>query len=345
MRGEHSEDQPVGATSRMVHALVLGATGHIGAHIVRALLVDGHQVRAGFRRERFLSVLEDLPVERVHVDLDTLEGLGEALDGCEWVFHAAGYYPSLRTPRAQAIAQAIQSTRRVLEMFEKARPQRVVFTSSAATIRHIPGRAASETDPEPWPLRGWRPLYATVKIAMEHEVLRARQAGLPVVIVNPTVCIGEYDAHPFSGLLVLAFAKYRVPCYLDQHLNTVYTGDVGIGHVRAAERGRLGERYLLTQHHVAIKEFAQRIASEAGVSAPRWRIPHGLAHAMACGAELLAWLRRSEPLLTREIIHSAQNGGKLLDGRKAVIELGLSQTPLEEAIRKAVRWFRAHKYL
>src|SRR3989338_9818515 len=98
-----------------MRAVVLGATGHIGAHIVRALLAGGHQVRAAYRAERYLTVLEGLPVERVRVDLDTLDGLRESLEGCEWVFHAAGYYPGFQERREPAVARGIAAARRVLE--------------------------------------------------------------------------------------------------------------------------------------------------------------------------------------------------------------------------------------
>ena len=225
----------------MARALVLGATGHIGAHVVRALLAEGHHVRAAYRSTRFLGVLDGLAIERTPVDFESPDGLRAALDGCEWVFHAAGFYPRLTANRRQAIDDALTSTHRLLAQLQRARPARVVFTSSAATIRRVLGRDVTEADGEPWPLAQPRPLYATVKIAMEHAVRRAAADGLPVVIVNPSLCLGEYDAHPFSGLVALVFITHRLPCYLDQELSAVYTGDVGVGHVRAAERGRIGE--------------------------------------------------------------------------------------------------------
>jgi len=328
----------------MARALVLGATGHIGAHIVRALLAERHEVRAAFRSERFLSLLEGLPVERVRIDLETLNGLREALRGCDWVFHAAGYYPSFHTARAHAIAQGIGSTRRILETIRGASPSRVVFTSSAATIQRVRGRLANEGDAEPWPLTSWRPLYATVKIAMEQEVLHASRAGLPVVIVNPSLCVGEYDAHPFSGRAILAFAKYRVPFSVDHEFNAVYTGDVGIGHVRAAERGRLGQRYLLAAHNVTLRAFAELVAREARVPPPRWRVPYRVALAAALVTEVVGALTRREPLLPRPAVHTTRMGQQL-DGTRALRELSLPQTPLEEAIRRALGWFSAHGYL
>ena len=328
----------------MSRALVLGSTGHIGAHIVRALLAEGHQVRAAYRNPQFLHVLDGLPVERVRVDLDSLEGLSRAADGCPWVFHAAGYYPARRDRREAAMARAVGAARRVFEELRQAAPERLVFTSSASTIRRVPGRLATEQDAEAWPLDGRHPLYAAVKIAMEREALRASAEGLPVVIVNPSVCIGEYDAHRFSGRAILLFAKTRLPFYIDYTLNAVYTGDVGVGHVRAAQRGRAGERYLLAGQNIALKEFAALVARAAGVSPPRWRVPYRFAFAAASILELVARLARTEPLLPRSAVQSSRQGPGL-DARKARTELGLPQTPLDEAVRRALSWFKANRCL
>lgn len=313
----------------MAKALVLGATGHIGTHIVRALLAEGHEVRAVYRSERFLHVLEGLPVERIRVDLEQPAVLQPFLRGCDWVFHAAGYYPSGREARARAIERSIQSTRRVFDQIRDAVPRRVVFTSSAATICPAPGRLN---------------LYSAVKIAMEHETLEAARGGLPVVVVNPTLCIGEYDARPFSGRAVLAFAKHRIPWYTQATFNVVYTGDVGVGHVHAADRGRVGEKYLLAGRNVTLLEFGACVAREVGVAPPRWCIPYSVAIAAACGAEGMAWLTRRDPLFTRDEVRRARSG-TLLDGSKAVRELGMPQTPIEEAVRRAVAWFRANGML
>ena len=328
----------------MAQALVLGATGHIGAHIVRALLAAGHRVRATYRSERFLHVLDGLDVERVRVDLDEPHALRRVADGCEWVFHAAGYYPSFRARRNSAIAQGMESTRAILNQLRAMRPARIVYTSSAATIRQLSDRPAHEEDAESWPLAQWRPLYATVKVAMEHEVRRAIQEGVPIVTVNPSFCIGEYDAHPFSGQALLLFAKGRFPWFIEHRFNAIYTGDVGMGHLRAAERGRVGGRYLLTHADFTVKEFATRVALSAGVRPPRWRIPYRFALATALATEGLAWLTHSEPLLPRSVVQATRIGQRL-DGSKAVKELGLSQISIEEAIHLALAWFREHGYL
>jgi dihydroflavonol-4-reductase len=299
--------------------------------------------------------LEGLPVEQVRVDLGSGEGLLRALEGCSWVFHAAGCYPRLRDQRKAAIERGVMSTRTVLKAIQQAKPARVVFTSSAATIRRLPAapgtaqagvpvRASTERDAEPWPLDGSRPLYATVKIAMEQEALQAVRAGLPAVIVNPSICIGEYDSHRLSGMLVLAYAKYRVPVTIRQMLNAVYTGDVGIGHVRAAQRGRIGERYLLSAWNLSLDEFARVVTRAMGRRVAPWCLPHGLAMAMAAGFEVTGLLTRTQPLLSRRVVKMMGTIGRL-DNTKAILELGLPQTPIEEAIRRAIVWFRAHGHL
>ncbi|PIQ83817.1 MAG: hypothetical protein COV75_05340 [Candidatus Omnitrophica bacterium CG11_big_fil_rev_8_21_14_0_20_63_9] len=307
----------------MAMALVLGATGHIGAHIVRALLAEGHTVRAAYRNPRMLWMLEELPVERALVDIETLEGLPAALQGCDWVFHAAGYYPRRGQSRQACVDRGASSTRRLLEAVAAARPQRLVFTSSAATIAHRPDRPSTELDVEPWPAAPPRSLYATVKIAMEQEALRAARDGLPVVIVNPSICLGEYDAHQLSGRLILAYAKYRVPWYADYTFNGVYTGDVGVGHVRAAARGRCGERYLLTGHTMTLQAFSGIVARILGRRPAWWKLPSWVFNIVAPG------VRRMQRL----------------DGSKAVRELGVPQTSLDVAVERAIRWFRQYGYL
>lgn len=328
-----------------MRALVLGATGHIGSHIVRALLARGHQVRASFRSDRYLNVLEGLSVEKVHVDLETCSGLTEALSDCDWVFHAAGFYPRFgRGKKQEAVDKGILSTRRILEIVAAAKPDRFIFTSSAATIKHLKDRAANESDCERWPLQSERSVYATVKIAMEHEVLKAAQRGLPVVITKPSICIGEYDAHQFSGMSVLLFAKYKLPFYLDQRINTIYTGDVGIGHVLAAEKGKIGEGYLLTNHSMMLKDFAHIVAREAGVPAPRIRIPYPIALVAAYAMQVFSWITRVEPKLSVDVVRRGALS-QPLDGTKAVKELGLPTTPIDEAVRVALSWFKNNGYL
>jgi dihydroflavonol-4-reductase len=284
-----------------MRALVLGATGHIGAHVVRALLGRGYAVRATYRDPRYTFLLDGLPVERMPLDLEDASRLRSAVEDCALVFVCAGYYPRWTQRRASAIQRGIAQIRGLFDVLRQAQPQRIIYTSSAATIAPVPGRA----------------VYATVKIAMERAVWGYVEAGLPIVITNPSVCIGEYDAHTFSGRLVLLFAgkRWRLPVSLEHEFNVVYTGDVGLAHVLAAERGRIGEGYLLAGEQTTLVDFARQAARIAGVPPPRWRIP----------------LTLGRP--------------QQLDGSRARQAFDLQPTPMEEAIRRAVSWFRLHGYL
>lgn len=329
----------------MTRAVVLGGTGHIGAHVVRALAAEGHRVRVLCRDPRRARVLDGVPVEIVEGTTDDAERLARALDGCEWLFHCAGYYPSFTADVGRAIADGVADVHRVMTAAQQAGVSRIVFTSSSSTIRRVPVRLANEDDWESRPLDHHRPLYPTVKIAMEQEVLRAARQRLPVVVVNPTFCIGEYDTKPFSGRLVTVVAR-GLPMYVEHRLNAVYTGDVGIGHVRAAERGRVGERYLLAGRNLHFSELAALIAREAGVPPPWWRAPYPI---VAAVAHVGGWWWRlrggcGEPWLPARAIEQVREG-QFLDGSKAVRELGLPQTPIEEAVRRAIAWFRAQGML
>ena len=158
---------------------------------------------------------------------------------------------------------------------------------------------------------------------MENEAMAAARAGLPIVVVNPSVCLGEYDAHPFSGRLILAFTKYRLPFYMDKIVSTIYTGDVAVGLLRSAEKGKIGERYLLTYRTIALKELAAIACRLAGYQPPRIRLPLVVARAAAEISECIAWASRREPLIPREMVRNARIGQEL-DGSKAVRKAGHS---------------------
>lgn len=317
----------------MAKAVVLGATGHIGAHVVRALLNEGHRVRATYRNEKFLFVLKDLPVERVRMDLNDIAQIRKAIEGCEWVFHCAGYYPLLRQ-RTGAIQKGVESVRSVFGEARRSKVARIVFTSSIATFSRR----------EPGSTTGWKSLYASVKTAMEKEADEAIRSGVPIVLVNPALCIGEFDTHSFSGQAVLAVAKYRLPWTIHYPMHVVYTGDVGVGHVRAAQQGQVGKRYPLTGQDLSLKEFSQIVARVAGFKPPRWCLQKSIVFAAAWGVESLAKLTGAEPLWTRAEIREACNGFPLT-GREETAHWEIPQTPIEEAVRRAVGWFRENGYL
>ena len=355
----------------MKRVLVLGSTGHIGAHVVRAFHSHGYAVRAAYRNPRYLFVLDGLPVDRVRCDLDDPAALASAIDGCGVVVHCGGYYPKFFDRRAPALERAREQITRTFDVVAAARVAKIVYVSSAATMTPHADRLSTESDQETWPLRAWRPLYPSVKIFMEHEVLRFAAEGLPVVIVNPSVCLGEWDAHAFSGRLVLATARWRLPACIDHHVSAVYTGDVGEGCVAAAERGTVGERYILSTRRISMLEIFRIIndvtgdraghlahrqsiggvgeGSAGGRSptarrAPQWTIPSSMIAAAGGAVEAAAWLTGREPWFSRRAFQYAQRH-RGVDGGRAQRELGVPQTSIEEAVRRTLCWFRANGYL
>ena len=276
----------------MTKALVLGATGHIGAHVTQQLVNAGVQVRTLCRVPQRLGVLEFLDVEIMLGAIEDRDILRRAMDGCQWLFDCAGYYPGFSETKEQAVAQGIAHVTAVMDVARDARVERIVFTSSTSAIGRVHGRPATEDDYEPWPLKQPRPLYGTVKLAMEEEARRYARDGAPVVIVNPSFCVGEYDRKPFSGKLLLMYARRTLPLYMDHQFNVVYTGDVGRGHVLAAQHGRVGERYILGGHNTTLQVFAELVAREAGVPPPRIKIPFWMALGVGYLSEAAAKLDR-----------------------------------------------------
>lgn len=331
--------------------LVLGATGAIGAHAVRACLAEGWRVRALVRPGRPTPDLAGLDVEAVQGDLLRPETLVPALTRCQAFVHAAAFYPTGRSSNERAARAALATVVPVFDAARRAGLERGVYVSSLSTIG--PGRPPAsrpghhggepaplvgrETDTGEWDGAG---PYFAAKAAMERAALRAAAEGLPLVVVNPSLCLGEYDRKPTSGRLVLEIARRGMPAYVEAPLNVVYTGDVGRGIARALERGRMGERYILGGTNTTFGWLVRQIAFELGVRPPRWQAPPALARV---GGRLrdAADRLRGRPAMTAtglDLLAHSQH----LDASKAAVELGLSDlTPAVETVRRTVEWFVA----
>lgn len=329
--------------------LVLGATGLLGANLVRALVARGDQVRALIRpnRPRQVDVLSGLNVERAPGDLNDVESLVRACEGVRVVYQAASYYPSQTIAVEAAIAQALKETHNLLSAVRRASPpvDRLVFTSALTTIGFPkePGRLADEDCPFA-PLFPKNP-YLMSKAAMEQAVLDAARGGLPIVVVNPTAFYGPYDSRPSSGTQILMIAKRQMPAYVDGQVNAIDVRDVAEGMIKAAERGRVGERYILGNWNTTQKELNRLIARVAGVPPPMIPAPFPLAR---YGSKLGDWafttvLRRPAPIpgFFVEMLKHMQH----YDCSKAIRELDYPRSPVEGAIRDALNWFRANGYL
>ena len=327
-----------------MQVFVSGGTGFIGGAVVRRLLAEGHQVRALVRPGADTRRLDGLPVERVTGDLSDEAALRQGVAGCDWVFHIAALYSFWGHSWQEFYQTNVEGTRRMLEAAWQAGVRRVVHTSSIAALGvhpdHTPAteEVASSLEDRIGPYQ--RSKFLAEEVAREYV-----QRGLPVVIVNPSTPVGEGDHKPTpSGQMIVDFLRGRMFAYLDAGLNIVDVEDVAWGHLLAAERGRIGERYLLAGENLTLKQFFDLLAEVSGRPPVRFRIPHAVALAWSYVDVTLARLNpRHTPSATPEKVRLSRRY-EFFDPGKAIRELGLPQTPVRQALARAVEWYRAHGY-
>ncbi len=323
--------------------LVTGATGFVGSAVVRRLLEAGHDVRALVRPASDRRNLSGLPVDVVAGDLRRSDSLSAALRGCDTLFHVAADYRLWVRDEREMLAVNVEGTRRLMEAAGDAGIRRVVYTSSVAVLGHkAVGTPADETTHAR--LEEMIGPYKRSKFLAEQIVRDFADRGLPVVIVNPAAPVGPRDIKPTpTGRMIVEAAAGRMPAYLETGLNIVDVDDVADGHLLALERGRVGSRYILGGDNMTLCDILTAIARVSGRPAPRLRIPHGVALAVACGAEAWARLFGGEPLATMDSVRMARRP-MYFDSTKAKEELGFRARPATEALARAVAWFRAAGY-
>jgi dihydroflavonol-4-reductase len=324
--------------------LVTGGTGFIGANVIRALLQRGTAVRALVREGSDQRNLTGLEVELVYGDLRDRSSLDAALKECDTLYHVAAMYALWASRRQDIYDSNVTGTVNLMQAAEKAGVQKIVYTSSVATIG-LPkdGSCGAEaTILGPAEMVGD---YKRSKCLAEQEVLQYARRGLPVVVVNPSFPVGPWDLKPTpSGQLIVNFLQGKIPAYVNTGLNVVDVEDVAIGHLLAAERGRVGERYILGHANLTLAQIFQLLEEVSGVKAPQRRIPYAMAYVAACASELTArTITHRPPFVTLAGVKLARKC-MFFDAAKAVRDLGLPQTPAREALRKATCWFREHGY-
>jgi dihydroflavonol-4-reductase len=323
--------------------LVTGATGFVGAHVVRALLARGRSVRCLVRRESRLSNLDGLPVEIVRGDLRDRLSLDAAVRGTETVYHCAADYRLYARRPGEIYAANVEGTENILAAAGAAGVRRIVHTSSVATL--LPrGDGAPSDENDAASERDVIGHYKRSKVLAERVAREHAERGLPVVIVNPSTPVGELDVKPTpTGRIVVDFLRRRMPAYVDTGLNVVDVRDVAAGHLLAAEKGRIGERYILGHRNLTLKELLDILSRISGIPSPTLRLPHWIPVAAAAVDTGLARLLRREPRVSLESARMSRHR-MFFDARKAVAELGLPQSPVEAALARAVAWFRENGY-
>jgi len=326
-------------------AFVTGATGFIGGNLVRALLADDHQVRALVRPASDQRNVAGLPIETVLGGLDDPKTLIEQVMGCDVVFHVAAHY-SLWVKDRDAIYRAnVAGTKNLLAAAQAARVKRFIHTSSVAAIG-VPAPGTLATEETQTTLEALVSDYKKSKFLAEQAAIEAAREGLDVVIVNPSTPIGAYDVKPTpTGEIILRFLQDRMPAYVHTGLNLIDVDDVARGHILAWQKGRTGQRYILGNRNLTLKEMLDILARITGKPAPRFAVPHAIPLAVAFVDEMI--LARYFGKTPQVSFYSVQMSQKAMyyDSSKAVRELGLPQSPIEGAIEKAAQWFKTNGYV
>ena len=270
---------------------VTGGSGFVGTNLIRLLVSEGHDVRALIRPGSLRTHLADLPPERlewVEGDLTAPDTLRPALEGCRYLYHVAAVYRLWARDEKRTYAANVGGTRAILEAARDAGVERAVHTSSVAVLGGSPDRTPIDESADP----GVKALYGSYrksKYLAEKEALAVHATGFPVVVVNPSAPVGPWDVKPTAtGKLILDFLKGNLPAYIETGLNLIDVRDVVRGHLLAMEKGRPGERYILANRNLTLKEIFETLAGVTGLKAPRIRIPHSLALLIAYANEYLS---------------------------------------------------------
>ena len=325
--------------------LVTGASGFVGSAVAKCLLQAGHAVRALVRPTSSRMNLADPRLEIVDGDISDADSVARAMIGVRYLFHVAADYRLWARNPQDIVRTNVEGTRTVMRAAQRAGVERIVYTSSVATLASRPDGAPSD---ETLQLAAANAVgaYKYSKVIAERlvEAMVAEQK-LPAVIVNPSTPIGPGDVRPTpTGRIIVEAAAGRMPVYVDTGLNLVHVDDVAAGHVAALQKGRIGERYILGGQDVVLGDMLREIARRVGRPPPRLRLPRQLIFPIAYGAEAIAHFTGREPFVTTTGLRLAKDR-MFFTSAKAERELGYTARPYGEAIAEAIAWFRRHGYL
>nr|WP_211178264.1 hopanoid-associated sugar epimerase [Brasilonema octagenarum] len=326
-----------------IRAFVTGTTGFVGANLARLLLQEGYAVRALVRPNSSLNNLQNLDVEVVKGDLNDPD-LYRKIQGAQVLFHVAAHYSLWQADQDVLYQNNVLGTRNVLAAARQAGVERTVYTSSVAAIGvHELGKVVDETHQSP--LEELIGQYKKSKYLAEQEAKQAVKQGQDIVIVNPSTPIGPWDIKPTpTGDIILRFLRRQMPFYLNTGLNFIDVGDVARGHLLALEKGKTGERYILGNQNLTLKELLDQLAQITNLSAPQKSVPAWLPLSLAWIDERILAPLGKPPSIPLDGVRMAHQP-MYYDASKAVRELGLPQTSIKIALQDAVNWFVAEKYV
>ncbi len=325
--------------------LVTGASGFVGSAVARQLLAMGEQVRVLARSTSSQVNLADPRLEIAQGDLRDTASLERALQNVGVLFHVAADYRLWARNDDEIVRTNVDGTRALMEAAKRAGVERIVYTSSVATLKARPGGVPSD---ETFPLdeKSAVGAYKYSKVVAERLVEKMiAEQGLPAVIVNPSTPIGPSDVRPTpTGRIIVEAASGRMPAFVDTGLNFVHVEDVAAGHIAAWKKGRIGDRYILGGQDVRLGDMLAEIARQVGRRPPKVRLPRRLIYPIAYGAEAIAYFTGKEPFVTTTGLKLAKDL-MFFSSAKAERELGYRARPYGEAIADAITWFRQNGYL
>ena len=324
--------------------LITGATGFVGSAVAHAASARGFRVRVLVRAESPRANLSGFPNEIAEGDMKDEASVLRALDGVRYLFHVAADYRLWARDPGEIVRNNREGTRAVMAAAKASGVEKIVYTSSVATLRPVKDGAAGETSrlDENTAIGA----YKMSKVVAEHLVERMiAEEFLPAVIVNPSMPIGARDIKPTpTGRIIVEAATGRMPAFVDTGFNLVHVDDVAEGHMLALEKGRIGERYILGGQDATLQEMLGVIAPLMGRRPPRLRVPRAPLYPLAYLAEATARLSGREPFITVDGLKMSKHK-MFFSSAKAERELGYRARPYRLAIADAIAWFRAHGYL
>ena len=327
-----------------MRAFVTGGTGFVGGHIVRKLLEDGDRVTCLVRESSLLSNLDGLPIQLVTGDLTDLDSIRRGMRGTDVVFHCAADYRLYVPTPASMYASNVDGTRNVMNSAADCKVERVVYTSTVGALG-LDRTGAAADEETPVELADMIGHYKRSKYQAERVAEEWVNKGLPLVIVNPSTPVGELDIKPTAtGKMIVDFLNGRMNAYVDTGLNLIDVRDVAAGHILAAEKGRVGEKYILGNQNLTLKQIFDLLAGITGVPSPRVKLPHWVPFALSVLDTAVARLGRRQPRLPLDAVKLSRYK-MFFDAGKAVRELNLPQTPVVQALERAVEWFEQNGYV
>lgn len=328
-----------------MRAFVTGGSGFIGANLIRQLIAEQVEVRALARPDSNTRNLANLPIEIIAGSLNDVNLLSNAMKDCDWVFHVAAHYSLCRRDANDIYQANVTGTKNILTAAGNAQVKKIIYTSSVSAIGLAEGYQEADEKTQTT-VDALVSDYKRSKFLAEEAAHAAVKSGLPVVIVNPSTPIGPLDIKPTpTGEIILKFLRREMPFFVHTGLNLIDVRDVVKGHILAAERGRIGERYILGNENLTLKDLLDKLARITGLKAPSKALPHWIPVMVGYIDELvISRLLNKAPTVT---IYGAQMAKHPMyyNSSKAVKELGLPQNSIDNALQDAVNWFKENRYV